>query len=55
MLGIIDFVVKIVKEENDVTNTFPQCLNVFTSSVFIELSNSSSSGDLTTKITKIDP
>jgi hypothetical protein len=48
MLGRIGFMVKIVKEENDVTNTLPQCSNVLTSSVFIELSNSSSSDNLTT-------
>jgi hypothetical protein len=49
-LGIIGFVVKIVKEENDVTNILPQCSNVFTSFVFIELFNSSSSDDLTTLV-----
>jgi hypothetical protein len=45
MLGT-SYVVKFVKQENDVSHTFFQCSNVLTSSVFIELFDYSSSEDL---------
>ncbi len=46
-LRTTSFVVKIVKDEHKVLDTLPQCSNIFASSFFIELSNSSSSDDLT--------
>jgi hypothetical protein len=50
MSRTIGFVIKIVKEENNITHTFPEYSDAFASFVFIELSNSSSSDDLTTPI-----
>ncbi len=47
MPRIVGFVVKIVKEEHEVPKILLQCLNFFTSFFFIELSDSSSSDDLT--------
>jgi hypothetical protein len=46
-IGIAGFVVKTMKQEFEVDNTLPQCFDVIASSVFIELSNSSSGEDLT--------
>ncbi len=47
MARIVDFVVKIVKQELEVDDTLPQCSNVLTSFISIELSDSSSCEDLT--------
>jgi len=47
MARTASFVVKIVKQELEVDNTLPQCSNVLTSFISIELSNSSSCEDLT--------
>jgi hypothetical protein len=47
MLGTIGSIVKIVKDEHEVLDTFPQCLDAPTSFVFIELFDSASSDDLT--------
>jgi len=46
-LGTIGYVVKIVKDEYEVSNILPQCSDVLASFVVIELSYSSSSDDLT--------
>jgi hypothetical protein len=47
MARIAGFVVKIVKQELEVDDTLPQCSNVLTSFISIELSDSSSCEDLT--------
>jgi hypothetical protein len=47
MLGTTSFVFKIVKDEHEVFDTLLQYLDVSASFVFIELSNFSSSDDLT--------
>jgi hypothetical protein len=44
---IAGFVIKIVKQELEGDNIFPQCYDVFASFIFIELSDSSSSDNLT--------
>ncbi len=46
-LGTTGSIVKIVKDEHEVLDTLPQCLDALASSVFIELFDSSSSDDLT--------
>jgi len=46
-LGTIGYVVKIVKDEYEVSNILPPCLDALTSFVVIELFYSSSSDDLT--------
>jgi hypothetical protein len=47
MVGAACFVVKIVKDDNEVLDIFPQCLDIVASFVFIELFDSSSSDALT--------
>jgi hypothetical protein len=47
MVGITGFVVKIVKQELEVDDTLLQCFDAFAFSIFMKLSNSSSSEDLT--------
>ncbi len=42
------FVIKIMKEENDVTHILLECLSILASFVFIEMSDSSLCDDLTT-------
>ncbi len=44
---IASFVIKIVKQELEVDDILLQCYDVFTSSIFIKLSDSSSGEDLT--------
>jgi cell fate (sporulation/competence/biofilm development) regulator YlbF (YheA/YmcA/DUF963 family) len=46
MLGTTSYVVKFMKQENDVSHIFLQCSNILTSPIFIELFDSSSSEDL---------
>jgi hypothetical protein len=47
MLGSVGSIFNIVKDEHKVLNTLPQCSHAFASSIFIELSYSSSCDDLT--------
>ncbi len=44
---IASSMVKIMKQEHKINNTFSQCSNTLTSSIFIELSDSSSSDNFT--------
>jgi hypothetical protein len=46
-IGIANLVIKIVKQELEVDDILPQCYDVLAHSIFTELSNSSSSEDLT--------
>jgi hypothetical protein len=49
-LGTTGSMVKIMKEENDVTHILPECLNILAYPVFFELSYSSSNDNLKTPI-----
>jgi len=46
-MGIASFVVKIVKQELEIDDIFPQCFDALASSIFIELFDSSLGEDLT--------
>jgi hypothetical protein len=47
MPGTTHSIVKIVKDKHEILNTLPQCLDIHASFIFIELTNSSSSDNLT--------